>query len=131
MPSTLALVDEVVDAVQDSLRRRGRLEQASATLDRRGIDRRLKALMRSVDDGDPEIVAVRAQRQVALDLEHQIDDLERALRTSVSDLESLAARHVASAAGADSAARDVTDELGRLRADADALDAARREVNEL
>lgn len=130
---TLARIDGSLEA---ALEARSRLVDSARVLDQATLDAELKRAIRRSGPDSAEVTAIRRRRQVAVDIQDEIDAVDRHVHETILDVEALAAEAKASASrfqreGAADIGRRMQDDLAQLRADAQALDAARRELEGL
>lgn len=126
-------VDEVERSLTDSLGDQERLRVAIAALRPEEAASELKRALRQRPDptapDTPLIVTLRERHESINDLRNRLEALENQQEATLADLESVAAHVVEQSTT--NVARPFADELDRLRADAEALRAARAEIEHL
>jgi hypothetical protein len=136
-PATTAdTLSRIEQSLHAALAARDRLIESAKVIDQAAADADLKQAIRRHGAQSPEAEAIRRRRQVAVEIQDEIDAVDRHINETVLDVEALAAEAKASAArfgNADAAeiGRRMQHDLEQLRADTAALDAARRELDGL
>jgi hypothetical protein len=131
--SIVVRVDEVERSLADSLDDQKRLRAALEALSPDEATSALKrALRERLDPTAPDtalIITLRERHESINELRNRLEALERQQEATLVDLESVAAHVVEHSTS--SVARPFASELDRLRADAEALRAARAEIEHL
>jgi len=131
--STLRRIDQVERSLADSLEDQQRLRDAIAALQPDQATAELKQALRERPDptapDTPLIVTLRERHEGVNDLRNRLNGLEQQQEATLVDLDAVAAHIVEQSTS--NIARPFAAELDRLRADAEALRAARAEIDHL
>lgn len=131
--STLRRVDDVERSLLDSLEDQQRLRNAIAALGPEQATAELKQALRERPDPtapDTSLIRTLRDRHESInDLQNRLETLEQQQEATLADLDAVAAHVVEQSTS--NVARPFASELERLRMDAEALRAARAEIEHL
>ena len=131
-PITGARLTEIDEALERSREDRARLQRALGELDAERAARELKEALRARPDptapDSATILTLRRRYESIHALENRLDELDRAVETTVADLEALAAAAVELSFQGPGSEVNLESLLQTLRADSAALASAHDEV---
>ena len=127
-------LERIDDSLRSALAARSQLIATVGKLDAAAIDRELKQALRRVGTAAPEVRMLQERRQIVIELQDEIDDVDAHVHRTILDVEALAARGAASAprpSVTEELTVNMAEDLALLKADTDALTAARKELEGL
>ncbi len=127
-------LERIDDSLRSALAARSQLIATVGQLDAAAIDRELKHALRRVGTAAPEVRMLQERRQIVIELQDEIDDVDAHVHRTILDVEALAARGAASAprpSVTEELTANMAEDLALLKADTDALTAARKELEGL
>jgi hypothetical protein len=92
LPSLAATLNSLDRSLSAAFDGRERLLEAARLVDQAAIDQQLKELLRRLGPDSPEVAALRRRRQSAIDVQDEIDTVDRHIHETVLDVEALAAQ---------------------------------------
>ncbi len=127
-------LERIDDSLRSALAARSQLMATAGQLDAAAIDRELKQALRRAGPATPEVHMLQERRQIVIELQDEIDDVDAHVHRTILDVEALAARGAASAprpSVTEELTANMAEDLALLKADTDALTAARKELEGL
>jgi low affinity Fe/Cu permease len=92
LPSLAATLNSLDRSLSAAFDGRERLLEAARLVDQAAIEQQLKELLRRLGPDSPEVAALRRRRQSAIDVQDEIDTVDRHIHETVLDVEALAAQ---------------------------------------